>query len=355
MKILIVKTSSLGDIIHAYPALTYLKNKFPDAEIDFVVEKPCRDLVLQHPFVSNTIEIDTRTWRKGFSKAIQGILEFRRAIRKKTYDVCFDLQCNIKSGLIVSLVKCKNKVGFGFKTAIERPNCLFNNIRFNPTKSCNVRDENLFLVKEYFKDRSEEAFNDQSVKLKITQDEKILIDQILLNEKILKKPLVMACPGSMWQNKQISENAMNTFLIKLQQDLDCSFIFVSGTEKEKAYAEELTTLFSDRAISLGRLPLAVLQNLMSKMQLVIAMDSLPLHLAGTTGVSTFSFFGPSSSSKYMPTGKNHHAFQGACPYGRTIERRCPILRSCKTGACLKTPSGDTLFAAYKSSGNGNFS
>jgi len=82
------------------------------------------------------------------------------------------------------------------------------------------------------------------------------------------------------------------------------------------------------------------------MQLVIAMDSLPLHLAGTTNTKTFSFFGPSSSAKFMPMGEQHHAFQGSCPYGKVIQRRCPIIRTCKTGACLRGISSDTLFDAF---------
>ncbi len=145
----------------------------------------------------------------------------------------------------------------------------------------------------------------------------------------------MVCPGSMWQNKQITIEAMKVFLSKLEKHLNCSFIFVSGTEKEKEYVNELVKLFGESSLCLGRLHLAVLQNLMAKMKLVIAMDSLPLHLAGTTDVATFSFFGPSSSTKYKPLGKNHHAFQGVCPYGRQIQRLCPVLRTCKTGACLR--------------------
>jgi len=347
VNILIVKTSSLGDIIHSYSVLSYLKEKYPDAVIDFVVEKPFAEVVLKHPFVSNVIEIDTRSWRKSFLNAWKGIRDLRRKIRKKTYDVSFDLQCNSKSGLIVSLVKAKNKVGFGFKTAIEWPNCFFNGIRFNPGKELNVRDENLYIVKQFFKDES--AFADsliaRKIQLKISDDEKQLIDRILLDPSICNKPIVMVSPGSNWKNKQISEETMILFLKKVEAHLSCSFIFTSGSMQELAYVQELKKSFPN-ALVLDKLNLCVLQNLMAKMDLVIAMDSLPLHLAATAGTATFSFFGPSSSSKYMPLGKNHAAFQGSCPYGRVIERRCPVLRTCKTGACLKASSADAFFQAF---------
>ncbi len=346
MNILIVKTSSLGDIIHAFPVLIFLKNKFPDATIDFVVEKPFAELVLNHPNVSHVIQVSTREWRKSFSNAVQGIKKLRADIRQKKYDVCFDLQCNMKSGFIVSQVIAKDKVGFGFKTAIEWPNCFFNRIRYNPAKDCNVRDENLYIIKEYYKSKETELAPD--VKLKISFSEKEIIENILKHPAICKKPKVLVCPGSIWKNKQITPDAMIGFLEKLQEHLECSFIFAWGSPNEKEYVQELESHFPQNGMIIDKLSLATLQNLMSEMQLVIAMDSLPLHLAGTTSVSTFSFFGPSNASKFMPIGDAHKAFQGTCPYGRNITRRCPVTRTCKTGACLRTVTSDQLFQSYLS-------
>lgn len=342
MNILIVKTSSLGDIIHAYPVLSYLKTHFPQCKIDFVVEKPFSELVVNHPFVDHVIQIDTKNWRKSPLTAIKGISELRREIRLKDYDVCFDCQGNLKSGLIVSQVRSHKKIGFGFKTAMEWPNCLFNNIRFDPDKNCNVREENLFLVEQYFKIGA--LLEEPSIKLNISDHEKTLIDSVLSTNT---KPKVMVCPGSMWQNKQIKQPVMQEFLKKLQAHLQCHFFFVWGSLKEKEYVEELASQFQNESSVLDKLSLSSLQNLMGHMELVIAMDSLPLHLAGTTKVKTFSFFGPSSSLKFKPIGEQHHAFQGVCPYGRTISRRCPILRTCKTGACLREISADILFNTYK--------
>jgi heptosyltransferase-1 len=341
MNILIVKTSSLGDIIHVFPVISYLKAKFPKCKIDFVVEKSFADLVLKHPDVDSVIEVNTKEWRKSISKALKGLREFKRIIREKKYEVSFDLQCNMKSGLIVSLVRAKHRVGFGFKTAIEWPNCFFNTVHFNPPKVCNVRDENLFLVKAYFNDRLE-VVDDFKIDLKISGSEQKIIDNIIDPTK----PQVLVAPGSIWKNKQITQDAMKVFLSKLQTHLNCTFVLAWGSNDEHNYVKELNRIFPDASIVIDKLPLHCLQNLMGKMQLVVAMDSLPLHLAGTTGVSTFSFFGPSSSFKYMPKGDTHMAFQGTCPYGRVIERRCPVIRTCKTGACLREVSGDTLFNAY---------
>ncbi|HRD56369.1 MAG TPA: glycosyltransferase family 9 protein, partial [Parachlamydiaceae bacterium] len=292
---------------------------------------------------------DTKAWKKSFQNAKEGIKKLKEVLRQTKYDVSFDLQGNMKSGFIVSLVKAKDKVGFGLKAATERPNCLFNRIRFNPPKRCNVREENLYLVREYFKFFEEDISPYTLVELQIPASGKEMISKILSLAVLHERPKVMVCSGSIWQNKQITESSLKGFLKKLQEHLDCSFIFTWGSLKEKEYAESLKNSFKSSSLVLDKIPLPVLQNLMGKMDLVLAMDSLPLHLAGTVGVKTFSFFGPTSSEKFMPMDIMHGAFQGVCPYGRKFDRQCPILRSCKTGACLKDAQADALFSAFLSS------
>jgi heptosyltransferase-1 len=84
---------------------------------------------------------------------------------------------------------------------------------------------------------------------------------------------------------------------------------------------------------------------MKGMDLVISMDSLPLHLAGSLNIPTFGVFGPSSAQKYNPSPSP--AFQAACPYNEVFMKRCPKLRTCPTGACLKNLEGDRLYKTFK--------
>jgi heptosyltransferase-1 len=67
----------------------------------------------------------------------------------------------------------------------------------------------------------------------------------------------------------------------------------------------------------------------------VGADSLPLHLAGWFSTPSFSLFGPSSDFYYAPKGDCHASWQGSCPYNITFVKRCPRLRSCETGACLR--------------------
>lgn len=346
MKILIVKTSSLGDLIHAFPTLQYLKRKFPDAQIDWVVEKPFAELVQAHPDVHDVLRVDTRTWRKGILKSAtwKDINTFRKTLREVKYDVVFDLQGNLKSAAICSQARAKIKVGFGKETVPEWPNLFFTDIHFSPPPGRNVREDYLFLAQSFFNDS--DPYIIEGIHLKMDAKGQASLTELLENPLLRATPKVMVCPGSAWRNKQVEKGALIEFLTLLYSHLGCAFLFLWGTPEEKQLAEELKTKFANCSMVLDRFPLPVLQNAMAKMDLVVAMDSLPLHLAGTTAVKTFSVFGASSADKYKPAGPQHIAFQGRCPYKRTYEKRCPILRTCPTGPCIRSITGHTLFEAY---------
>lgn len=338
MKILIIKASSLGDIIHAYPVLAYIKSKYPHAQVDWIVEEPFADLVKAHPYVSKAIPVETKKWRKAPLGSWKEISHFCKDLQSIRYDVAFDLQGNIKSGLILSRAEASDKVGFGWKTAPERPNCFFTHIKYDPPQALSIREENLFFVQSYFGDKT--PFIDMPIQLKLSLDDKQKLEHILTN---LQQPTTLVCLGSAWPNKQASPEALTAFLKKLISPL----AFAWGSEKELKEVKDIAQHFPNSTI-LEKLSLPLLQNLMTHMNLVVAMDSLPLHLAGTTSTRIYGIFGPSSAAKYMPQGPNNHSCQGVCPYGRTFDRRCPILRTCPTGACIKALTGDQIFKKFKS-------
>jgi len=102
VRILIVKLSSLGDVVHAMPALQDMRAAFPHAQIDWVVEKGFAPLVMRCQGVAETIACELRRWRKAPLAAATRAewRSFRRALRSRTYDAVLDLQGLTKSGLI---------------------------------------------------------------------------------------------------------------------------------------------------------------------------------------------------------------------------------------------------------------
>jgi heptosyltransferase I len=345
MKILIVKTSSLGDILHSYPVLSYLRGKFPNSQIDWVVEKPFLDLLQGHPWLNNIFTIDSRNWRKSPWKAHirKEIIQASREIREENYDVVFDLQGNVKSGIITFLAKSQKKVGFSRNRVPEWPNLLFTNKKFNPTEGSNIRDDLLFLVQSYFEDQN--SFIEKKMMLAISQKEEKWITDFLRNNTTPGKKLMMVSPGSAWENKQMNPKELEKLLKGVETKENSFFLFTWGNEKERTLATNLQKRFSDNSLVLEKLSLPLLQHMMAQVDLLLSMDSLPLHLCGTTLTPSYGVFGASLASKYNPKGKAF--FQSSCPYNRKFSTRCPILRKCATGACMKDlKAADVLKEMY---------
>lgn len=349
MRFLIVKTSALGDIIHAFSVLEYLKSKYSDAIIDWVVEEPFADLVKAHPLVNQTFCIRSKAWRKAIFKKTtwQEICAFKKLLQNNTYDTVFDLQGNTKSAFVTKLAKSPEKIGFAKETVSEFPNTWVTTQRFNPPFGVNVRKEYLSIVQQYAKDPV--PFIPKGVLLQITDEQKKQVQTLLLDTSESTNALkVLVCPGAFWPNKQLTTETLLDFLQQLSHQYGAYFLLGWGSPSEQEIAKKLHEGLPHSSTILSKLSLPVLQNLMGQMDLVIAMDSLPLHLAGTTTTKTFSFFGPSSSLKYKPEGPSHFAIQGSCPYGKQFDRRCSVLRTCSTGACIKDLQVKELLKQFQS-------
>ena len=328
MKILIVKTSSLGDIIQALSVLDWLHSHFPKVQIDWIVEKSFEEILQAHPKIYRVIPLNIRKWKKG---ALQYRSEIKQAVcrlRENKYDCLIDLQGNIKSGILTALARSKEKIGMAFSSAPEWLNSLFLTHRYPLNQNSPISFQYLSILEQHWKIKKN--LIPENFLFKISQKEEEWIASILRENK-----KIMVCPASRWENKKLS---FSNWIEILTKETPCHFYFAWGTEKEKKEAEAFHRYFLSSSTLLPKVSLPVWQRLMDTMDSIYSVDSSALHLAGTTKTPTYSFFGPSASKIYKPPGKQHRAFQGECPYGKKFVKRCPILRTCKTGACLKNPS-----------------
>jgi heptosyltransferase-1 len=120
-RILLIKTSSLGDVIHNCPVIHDIRNHFADAQIDWVVEESFADIARMHAGVSQVFTVAMRRWRKQlFSKKTwQEISQFKNQIKLNQYDTIIDTQGLVKSALIAKLA---NGIKHGYdKNSIREP------------------------------------------------------------------------------------------------------------------------------------------------------------------------------------------------------------------------------------------
>jgi heptosyltransferase-1 len=120
IRILLVKTSSLGDVVQNLPVASDIRRHFPEARIDWVVEEPYAALVAMHPAVRKVIPVALRRWRQHLlgRATWREIGEFRRLSRAEHYDTIIDTQGLVKSALIARAAKGRRH-GFDADTARE--------------------------------------------------------------------------------------------------------------------------------------------------------------------------------------------------------------------------------------------
>lgn len=124
MRILLVKTSSLGDVIHNLPVVSDIRRRLPKAEIDWVVEENFAEIPRLHPAVRRVLPVAVRRWRKSlFSPATwQEIREYRRSVRRPAsadfYAAVLDTQGLIKSALLAAQARGE-KLGHAASSARE--------------------------------------------------------------------------------------------------------------------------------------------------------------------------------------------------------------------------------------------
>ncbi len=126
MRILIVKLSSIGDLVHAMPAVAAIRARLPDAEISWVAEERSAEIIRGCPLIDHLIEVDTRSLKGG--KVIEGIAldiaKQARAVRERKYDIAIDLQGLIKSAVIARVSGAKRRVGFS-RSGLREPSSRF--------------------------------------------------------------------------------------------------------------------------------------------------------------------------------------------------------------------------------------
>ncbi|TDR31291.1 lipopolysaccharide heptosyltransferase I [Hydromonas duriensis] len=118
LKILLVKTSSMGDLVHALPAVTDIVRAYPNAQIDWLAERPFDAIARLHPAVHKVIPIAWRKWRKTLwrSDTRQSIHDFWLNLRSEHYDVVIDLQGLVKSAVMSRMAKLSHHTSDDFGT-----------------------------------------------------------------------------------------------------------------------------------------------------------------------------------------------------------------------------------------------
>ena len=148
MRVLIVKTSSMGDLIHTLPALTDAKRAIPQIQFDWVAERGFSEIPHWHPAVENVIVSDLRKWKKQpFASWLSSeYMTFRTALASQDYDLVIDAQGLIKSSWLIARLAHGEVAGYDRKSAREGLASMVYNRKYTVSRSLHAveRTRSLF-------------------------------------------------------------------------------------------------------------------------------------------------------------------------------------------------------------------
>jgi heptosyltransferase-1 len=151
MRILLVKTSSLGDVIHNLPVVSDLHLSLPEAQVDWCVEEAFADIPRLHPAVDGVIPVAIRRWRRqlGSLATWRELGEFRRQLGARAYDFVLDTQGLLKSALITRLASGK-RFGYAAEAAREPLAARFYDATFVIPRNAHAVERNRWLAAAAF-------------------------------------------------------------------------------------------------------------------------------------------------------------------------------------------------------------
>jgi heptosyltransferase-1 len=143
MRILLIKTSSLGDVVHNLPVVTDLRRNYPEAMIDWIVEEGFAEIPRMHPGVRRVIPLALRRWRKALTNRStwREIRFFSASLREEDYDLVIDTQGLLKSALITRMARGKS-CGYAAGSAREPLAASFYDARFDVPKNLHAVERN---------------------------------------------------------------------------------------------------------------------------------------------------------------------------------------------------------------------
>ncbi len=324
-KVLVIKPSALGDVVHGLTFLHAFTDRFPDAEVHWVVARGLDGILRDNPKISRLWIIDKDRWKRleSAGETLRALWGLGRDLRAERFDWVVDLQGLFRSGLIAGLTRCPVRIGFreGRETSP-----FFYTHRVRGGRDVHAIDRYLQIARFLgcSADPVRHAFSPP-------------VESPLL--ATLPEHYVVMAPSAGGEAKKWPAERFG----ELASRLPWTSLVVAG-KADAGLASVVVGHSAGRAVSLaGRTSLRELVEIIRRAKWLISNDTGPMHIAAGLNVPVLALFGPTSPDRTGPYGGMHTIIRSSLPCSPCFKRR-----KCAQWRCMEGISVEQVLAALLS-------
>ena len=307
-RILLVRLSAIGDVIHTMSVACALRERFPRAYLAWVVENRASELIEGHPAIDQRIVLP-----RGWLRSPAGVWRLRKQLKGLAFDTAIDAQGLTKSAVVAWLSGAKRRIGMGGRWGREISRWLNNEL---------VDTDGLHAIERGLKLLEPLGIRSPVVRFDVpaaTADQDAATE--LIHRLGLDDGFVLVASGAGWPSKlwPVERYAAVAAYLGRRWGLPCLLIW--GNDAERARAEQIVAGAEGHALVCPKITLLQLAAVARRARFALGSDTGPLHLAAAAGAPCIGLYGPWPADKHGPYGLQHINLQKMCMEGTTHQRR----------------------------------
>ena len=312
--ILVVKTSSLGDIIHSFPALVVLKKVFPDSEFDFLVNPQFSGLLDYSPVPIREKIIYDRKKIGSIKYCVPAGIKLIRELRKRKYDLVIDFQGLLRSSIFAFFAGAVQGA-CGFAEPREKVSKIFYRHKF-VCGSLHAVDRNVELVNGLF------GVNYRVPDVVVPEN-----SAVSLPDGVPEK-YTLLLPGARWESKCFPVSLFTDIAKELINN-GRKVVLAGSRDEENACLRIAEECGGEENVynTAGKTSMLQLFELIRKADAVVCNDSGPLHIASIMDKNIFCFFGPTNPAKTGPWNSKARVYKSSVECAGCLKRVCPLQKT----------------------------
>lgn len=309
-RILVIRLSSIGDIVHALPAVAALGEGFPDAEIVWAVEKRYADIVQGNRFVRRVLELDTLGWRTRWTslRTAEEVVRGMVRLRGLRPDAAIDFQGLLKSAALARISGAPRRVGFEEHWLREPAAAAFYSEHVSPCGRRHVVEENLALVERLGARPVPRCHWQFPLPRSVPAEQRV--DERL--GALGAQKFLVINPGGGWTSKRWPPERYAELVGKLEEE-DGHCVLVTGSPAEEPMIRGILERARTRRANYFPSTLVEFVALMRRASLWVGGDTGPLHLAAAIGTPIVAIYGPTNPARNGPFATSDITLRSSAP------------------------------------------